>query len=200
MPKLPTRLVQRSSEPLADVEPLTLPIYETTTYVFDSAAQVRGYNEGKTTRYLYSRYENPTIVAVEQTLAALEGADAAAAAVERSGGDDDRAAGAGVGGRRGGVQRRDLRRHAAPADRGLRPARRGGAVRAGRGVRDRLRQLLSDKHARPLVRVADQSDAALHRHRRGGGARAARAASPRSSTTPSPVPSTSSRSRSASTS
>ena len=77
MPNLPTRLVQRSSEPLADVEPLTLPIYETTTYVFDSAAQVRAYNEGKTTKYLYSRYENPTIRAVESTLASLEGADAA---------------------------------------------------------------------------------------------------------------------------
>ena len=77
MPKLPTRLVQRSSEPLADVEPLTLPIYETTTFVFDSAAQVRAYNEGKTAKYLYSRYENPTIRAVESTLAALEGADAA---------------------------------------------------------------------------------------------------------------------------
>ena len=77
MPKLPTRLVQRSSEPLADVEPLTLPIYETTTYVFDNAAQVRAYNEGKTTKYLYSRYENPTIRSVESTLAALEGADAA---------------------------------------------------------------------------------------------------------------------------
>jgi len=77
MPKLPTRLVQRSHEPLADVEPLTLPIYETTTYVFDNAAQVAAYNEGKTTKYLYSRYENPTIRAVESTLAALEGADAA---------------------------------------------------------------------------------------------------------------------------
>src|SRR5215207_6409831 len=77
MPKLPTRLVQRTSEPLADVEPLTLPIYETTTYVFDNAAQVRAYNEGKNSKYLYSRYENPTIRAVEQTLAALEGAEAA---------------------------------------------------------------------------------------------------------------------------
>ena len=38
MPKLPTRLVQRAKAPLADVEPLTLPIYETTTFVFDSAA------------------------------------------------------------------------------------------------------------------------------------------------------------------
>ena len=77
MPTLPTRLVQRTREPLADVESLTLPIYETTTYVFDSAAQVSEYNEGKTSKYLYSRYENPTIRSVERTLAALEGADGA---------------------------------------------------------------------------------------------------------------------------
>jgi cystathionine beta-lyase/cystathionine gamma-synthase len=74
--KLPTRLVQRAKAPLANVDALTLPIYETTTFVFDSAQQVCEYNEGKG-GYLYSRYENPTVVAVEQTLAALEEAEAA---------------------------------------------------------------------------------------------------------------------------
>jgi cystathionine beta-lyase/cystathionine gamma-synthase len=74
--KLPTRLVHRSKAPLANVDSLTLPIYETTTFVFDSAKQVCDYNEGRG-GYLYSRYENPTVVAVEQTLAALEGAEAA---------------------------------------------------------------------------------------------------------------------------
>lgn len=75
--KLPTRLVQRAKEPLANVDSLTLPIYETTTFVFANAAEVEAYNQGTTSRYLYSRYENPTIVAVERTLAALEGAEAA---------------------------------------------------------------------------------------------------------------------------
>jgi cystathionine beta-lyase/cystathionine gamma-synthase len=75
--KLPTRLVQRAKEPLANVDSLTLPIYETTTFVFTNAAEVEAYNQGKTSKYLYSRYENPTIVAVERTLAALEGAEAA---------------------------------------------------------------------------------------------------------------------------
>jgi len=75
--KLPTRLVQRAKEPLANVDALTLPIYETTTFVFTNAAEVEAYNQGKTSKYLYSRYENPTIVAVERTLAALEGAEAA---------------------------------------------------------------------------------------------------------------------------
>ena len=61
----------------ADVEPLTTPIYETTTYVFDSAEQVKAYNEGRNNKYLYTRYGNPTVDAVEQTLARLEGAERA---------------------------------------------------------------------------------------------------------------------------
>jgi cystathionine beta-lyase/cystathionine gamma-synthase len=57
--------------------PLTTPIYETSTYVFESAEAVRAYQEGRAPGYLYSRYENPTVVAVEATLAALEGAERA---------------------------------------------------------------------------------------------------------------------------
>ena len=53
---------------------LTMPIYETSTFVFDSVADVIKYQEGKLDGYLYSRYENPTVVAVEQKLAALDGA------------------------------------------------------------------------------------------------------------------------------
>ena len=53
---------------------LTTPIYETSTFVFDSVADVIRYQEGKLDGYLYSRYENPTVVAVEQKLAALDGA------------------------------------------------------------------------------------------------------------------------------
>src|SRR5918993_3603100 len=54
---------------------LTTPIYETSTFVFDSVADVVRYQEGKLNGYLYSRYENPTVVAVEQKLAAVDGAE-----------------------------------------------------------------------------------------------------------------------------
>jgi cystathionine beta-lyase/cystathionine gamma-synthase len=64
-----------STDPAA---PLTVPIYETTTFVFESAEQVRQYAEGKLQKFLYSRYENPTVAAVEARLAAVEGAEAAA--------------------------------------------------------------------------------------------------------------------------
>jgi cystathionine beta-lyase/cystathionine gamma-synthase len=57
--------------------PLTTPIYETTTFVFESAQEVRDYNEGRSQKFLYSRYANPTVTAVERKIAALEGAEAA---------------------------------------------------------------------------------------------------------------------------
>src|SRR5215831_13868235 len=57
--------------------PLTTPIYETTTFVFDSAGEVVAYNEGRSTKHLYSRYSNPTVIAAEKKLAALDRAEAA---------------------------------------------------------------------------------------------------------------------------
>jgi cystathionine beta-lyase/cystathionine gamma-synthase len=72
-----TELIHRSEGVTDEAAPLTTPIYETTTFVFKDAAEVRAYNEGRSARYLYSRYANPTVVEVERKLAALEGAEAA---------------------------------------------------------------------------------------------------------------------------
>jgi cystathionine beta-lyase/cystathionine gamma-synthase len=58
---------------------LTTPIYETTTFVFDSAEDVLAYNEGRSTKHLYSRYSNPTVRSTERKLAALDRAEAALA-------------------------------------------------------------------------------------------------------------------------
>ena len=58
---------------------LTTPIYETTTFVFENAEAVEHYNTGKSSVFLYSRYENPTIVATEEKLAAADGAESALA-------------------------------------------------------------------------------------------------------------------------
>jgi len=57
--------------------PLTTPIYETTTFVFDNAQEVVAYNEGRSPKHLYSRYTNPTVISTEAKLAALERAEAA---------------------------------------------------------------------------------------------------------------------------
>lgn len=75
--KQATGIMHRDSGVTDDVDPLTTPIYATSTFVFKSAQEVRQYNEGKSQKFLYSRYANPTVMAVEQTVARLEGAEAA---------------------------------------------------------------------------------------------------------------------------
>jgi cystathionine beta-lyase/cystathionine gamma-synthase len=72
-----TRLIHVAEGLSDDAAPLTTPIYETTTFVFESAQEVLDYNEGRSAKFLYSRYANPTVLAVEEKIAALEGADSA---------------------------------------------------------------------------------------------------------------------------
>src|SRR5829696_3730433 len=72
-----TELIHGGEIDPGDAVPLTTPIYETSTFVFDSAQEVVAFNEGRSSKYLYSRYGNPTIVACEQKLAALDGVERA---------------------------------------------------------------------------------------------------------------------------
>ena len=72
-----TELIHAGETDLCAAVPLTTPIYETTTFVFDAAQEVLAYNEGRSQKYLYSRYSNPTIVSVEKKLAAIDRAEAA---------------------------------------------------------------------------------------------------------------------------
>jgi cystathionine beta-lyase/cystathionine gamma-synthase len=74
-----TELIHSGERDLGIAAPLTTPIYETTTFVFDNAQEVVAYNEGRSSKYLYSRYTNPTVVSVERKLASLDGAEAALA-------------------------------------------------------------------------------------------------------------------------
>ena len=57
--------------------PLTTPIYETTTFVFENAEEVAAYNSGRSAKYLYSRYTNPTVISAEEKLAALDRTESA---------------------------------------------------------------------------------------------------------------------------
>jgi len=72
-----TELIHRGQETPWQIDSVTVPIVETTTFVFESADEVRRYQEGTARKYLYSRYANPTVFAAEQKLAALDGAEAA---------------------------------------------------------------------------------------------------------------------------
>ena len=55
------------------------PIFVTSSYVFDSAAQAAARFSGASAGNVYSRYTNPTVRTFEQRIAALEGAEAAVA-------------------------------------------------------------------------------------------------------------------------
>src|SRR5438067_9255149 len=72
-----TELIHAGEIDRGTAVPLTTPIYETTTFVFDNAQEVVAYNEGRSSKYLYSRYTNPTVVSVERRLATLDRAEAA---------------------------------------------------------------------------------------------------------------------------
>jgi cystathionine beta-lyase/cystathionine gamma-synthase len=75
-----TRLIHGGERPADSASrSLTTPIYETSTFVFKSAADVERYQQGTLPAYLYSRYENPTVVAAEEKLAAADEAEMALA-------------------------------------------------------------------------------------------------------------------------
>lgn len=54
-------------------EPRVVPIYQSTTYVYDSTEDVAAVFDEPTKSLIYSRFANPTVMAVESKIAALEG-------------------------------------------------------------------------------------------------------------------------------
>jgi len=57
----------------------SMPIFQTSTFLFDSPEQGAALFKGEQEGYIYTRLSNPTTQALERTLADLEGADDAAA-------------------------------------------------------------------------------------------------------------------------
>lgn len=53
------------------------PIFTTSSYIFESAADAAARFDGSRSANVYSRYTNPTVTAFEERLAAMEGAEAA---------------------------------------------------------------------------------------------------------------------------
>ncbi len=60
-----------------NTEPRVMPIYQSTTYVFDSTEDVGDVFDEPTKALIYSRFANPTVMAVEAKIADLEGGVAA---------------------------------------------------------------------------------------------------------------------------
>ncbi len=59
--------------------PLAPPIVQTSTFAFGSAAEMRRHLEGDEELFLYTRYANPTVRELEESLAAVEDAESALA-------------------------------------------------------------------------------------------------------------------------
>ena len=72
-----THCVHAGEDRHGRLEPLTTPITQTSVFIIPGLDELRRYAEGDRNFYLYSRYGNPTVKAVEDKIAALEGAETA---------------------------------------------------------------------------------------------------------------------------
>lgn len=70
-----TQSVHAGEERVKYGDAITVPISQTSTFVFHSTDEIRRYTSKKMNRYEYGRYGNPTQTVVERRLAALEGAE-----------------------------------------------------------------------------------------------------------------------------
>src|SRR5512147_1535219 len=58
--------------------PVSTPIYQTSTYRFETSEDAIRYAKGDPSVYVYTRYHNPTVHDVEEKLALMEGGESAA--------------------------------------------------------------------------------------------------------------------------
>ena len=70
--KVETKCLHEGYHP-KNTEPRVVPIVQSTTYVYDSTDDVAAVFDDPTKSLIYSRFENPTVMAVEEKIAALEG-------------------------------------------------------------------------------------------------------------------------------
>ena len=74
-----TRCIHSGEDRHGQAAPLTTPIVQASVFTIPGVEGLRRYAAGDSRMYLYSRYGNPTVTAVEEKIAALEGAEAAVA-------------------------------------------------------------------------------------------------------------------------
>ena len=70
-----SRAVHGGERQQRTTDALTVPIYQTSTYVFRDTQELIDFKEGRLDKGEYGRYGNPTIQAAERKIAALEHAD-----------------------------------------------------------------------------------------------------------------------------
>lgn len=74
-----TRAIHAGAQPDPSTGARNVPIYQTTAYVFDDVDHAAALFNLQTFGYIYSRLTNPTVAALEERVAALEGGRAAVA-------------------------------------------------------------------------------------------------------------------------
>ena len=74
-----TRAVHAGASPDPATGARNVPIYQTTAYVFDDVDHAAALFNLQTFGYIYSRITNPTVAALEERVASLEGGRAAVA-------------------------------------------------------------------------------------------------------------------------
>src|ERR1700741_2598451 len=74
-----TQLVHAGERQVPAAIPVATPIYASVTYTYGSMAEIDKVFGGEIPGYVYSRYANPTLTALEKAMHALEGGFAASA-------------------------------------------------------------------------------------------------------------------------
>ena len=72
---LNTRAVHSGERDGRYANAITVPIVQTSTFVFPSTEEIKQYTTGKLARYEYGRYGSPTQKVAEEKLSDLEGAE-----------------------------------------------------------------------------------------------------------------------------
>jgi cystathionine beta-lyase/cystathionine gamma-synthase len=75
--RFPTLAIHAGEEGDSPFGAVMTPIYQTSTFAFKNSAEVMKFQEGDPSKYLYTRYGNPTLKVVEEKMSALEGGEAA---------------------------------------------------------------------------------------------------------------------------
>ena len=149
---------------------VAVPIYQTTSYQFQSAEHAANLFALKELGNIYTRIGNPTTDVLEKRVAALEGRRGGAGARQRAGGLGLRAPEPGARRRQRRLLDRPLRRHLEPVRQHAEgPGDRGALRRSGRS--GEFPQGHRRAHARLLRRDAAQSEADRIPDRGSGGDR-----------------------------
>lgn len=75
--RFPTLAIHAGEDEDSPLGAVTTPIFQTSTFAFKNTEEVKEFQKGDTSKYLYTRYGNPSLKVVEEKVAALEGGEAA---------------------------------------------------------------------------------------------------------------------------